>query len=384
VDAWFFRDGKPSNRGENQADLQSLFPPHATTVVGALRAALARSQGWSGRGGWSETLTQTLGDGFDDLGELSFVGPFLLRRDKRRDQDTQPQPEPLLPMPRHVLGQTKHADDQPPTFEPRGWLSPTPEPVVCDAGDQGVRLPEPPPPSDPSAKPLSPAEGFLVSVEGMQAILKGELPDSAQCVSIKQLFRHEPRIGIEREPQTMYSPSYVRLSPGVSLAMGIRGLPGGWSAPGLMPLGGESRLAGCQALPEPLSLPKSPDRISEGAPPHCFTLTLLSPAEFDPERWWGAGPGDPASDLHPDLPGNVVTATFDRPVRIGGWDGRAKGGPLPMRPLAPAGSVWWIESSDPVTASLAEPFHLGRSTAYGQGLALIGRCPMNPHEESQP
>ena len=34
VDTWFFRDGRPYNRGEsNLADIKSLFPPFAMKAV---------------------------------------------------------------------------------------------------------------------------------------------------------------------------------------------------------------------------------------------------------------------------------------------------------------------------------------------------------------
>ena len=46
-------------------------------MVGALRAALARDQGWTS-GPWGECHKQILGDG-PDLAGLSFSGPFLLR-----------------------------------------------------------------------------------------------------------------------------------------------------------------------------------------------------------------------------------------------------------------------------------------------------------------
>ena len=80
VDTWFFRDGTPFTKGDSpQENVGSLFPPPPATVVGALRAALARSRGWGGRGSWPPEICEILGDGPDDLGQLRFDGPFLLR-----------------------------------------------------------------------------------------------------------------------------------------------------------------------------------------------------------------------------------------------------------------------------------------------------------------
>ncbi|MEX2381429.1 MAG: type III-B CRISPR module-associated Cmr3 family protein, partial [Opitutales bacterium] len=43
-DAWFFRDGRPYTKEENdQSDVESLFPPVPSTLSGALRVALARN-----------------------------------------------------------------------------------------------------------------------------------------------------------------------------------------------------------------------------------------------------------------------------------------------------------------------------------------------------
>ena len=52
VDTLFFGDSRPFNSGEGGGVLvESLFPPHPRTVVGALRAAFAHGQGWQ-EGDW--------------------------------------------------------------------------------------------------------------------------------------------------------------------------------------------------------------------------------------------------------------------------------------------------------------------------------------------
>ena len=53
VDTWFFRDGTPFTLDSApQENVDSLFPPHPPTVVGALRAALAYANGWNGAVPW--------------------------------------------------------------------------------------------------------------------------------------------------------------------------------------------------------------------------------------------------------------------------------------------------------------------------------------------
>ena len=94
VDTLFFRDGTPFTADSAPQDgVDSLFPPHPPTVAGALRAALARANGWNGHGRWPEDICRVLGDGLEDPGRLSIDGPFVLHDE-----------EPLFRSPRHLLG----------------------------------------------------------------------------------------------------------------------------------------------------------------------------------------------------------------------------------------------------------------------------------------
>ena len=123
-DAWFFRDGRPYNEKEaNQADVSSVFPPPARTLSGALRAALARANGWTGWGSWPDPLNRAFGSGPEELGALQFTGPFLILDG-----------EALWPLPRHLLGGVGEG------WEPRAFLRPADAPTACDAGN--LRLPE--------------------------------------------------------------------------------------------------------------------------------------------------------------------------------------------------------------------------------------------------
>jgi len=376
ADAWFFRDGRPSNRGEDQSDLGSLFPPHAATVVGALRAALARQRGWSGRGSWPAEIAAVIGDGFDDLGRLRCTGPFLRRRSQ--DEDLA---ELLFPMPRHVLGHLGESGGTP-TFTPASWLRP--EPISCDLGDQ-VHLPVPPREANATGPRATTGDDFLLTATGMDAVIAGRLPASSHCVHHSLLFAREPRVGIaldEEDPAArstadgaIYSPGYVRLAKGVSLALGIAGLPDDWSAPGVLPLGGESRLATCRELPTATVRLPGVD-AEERADTEPGLLVLLTPARLAdaddgrPDRWAGPRPGEAAAALHDGMKGTVHTAALDRPVRIGGWDFRT--GPRPLEPFIPAGSVWWLDAPAGGAAGRlgASPF-----TAYGYGHAVRARWP---------
>jgi CRISPR-associated protein Cmr3 len=308
TDAWFFRDGRPSNRGEDQSDIDSQFPPNAATVVGALRAALARESkhDWDGRSDWSDEIKQVLGDG-NDPGQLSFTGPLLEKDGQVR-----------FPMPGHVLGKT---DEDTGRFVSSDWLAPSENPVPTDMGDvclpqrMGlVRL-------EDGKKGPDPAEGFYVTTTGMDKILSGELPSSDECIHRDRLFARESRVGIQRDADSrttgdgaIYSPRYIRLHQGVVLVVGISGLPEqGWDLPGYFPLGGESRLTSCEPIEQPgFPCQQTGDRES--------VLILATSARFNGVTWWGAGPGSDAGSPGQGISGNVRTATFERPLGIGGWD----------------------------------------------------------------
>lgn len=364
IDAWFFRDGRPSNRGEDQSDLESEFPPNAATIVGAIRAALARERGWNGdrRTPWNDALKPVLGDGFDNLGSLSFLGPLLM---KGR--------ELLYPMPRHVVG---HRVDG--RFCPITLLVPSREPVATDCGD--IRLPTLPEDwrdllgkhsdlsDDQRRKPPEPASNLFVTNTGMTKILNGQAPSAEDCRERKELFAHEGRIGIRRDDLTrttgqgdMYSPRYVRLMPEVALVMAVSGVPSDWKMPSLMPLGGESRMAGVEQLAMAPTLPET-ERSSGTA-----TVVSVTPSHFT-GSWFGAGPGELASQLTPELSGRIVAVALDRPQRIGGWD--FTHGPQSLLPFVAAGTVWWIENvlAGNGLIQIGDALH----TSYGHGLTFAG------------
>lgn len=368
VDAWFFRDGRPSNRGEDQSDITSEFPPNPTTVVGALRAAFARANGWTGSGSWAEEssdLKDVLGDGFDDLGNLMFLGPFLGKEDEREGEYRRW--DILLPLPQHVAGRMVEG-----RFVPEVLLEPSQELVCCDANPSGVRLPAVPvnyackSAGDEPKKPPTHPEGIFVTSNGFNAIVRGELPNADDCIPANELYSHESRIGIRRDAETrttgrgdIYSPRYLRLKRGVSLVHAVRGIPTGWMWPTLMPLGGESRLAAIQRLDQAPEMPT----LKNGEAALAIALT---PVRFG-TYWWGAGPGQPAAALSSELSGNVICVALARPRLIGGWDFKTNS-PRTLAPFAPAGTVWWLENGATDTPGFT---HFGLLSEYGYGLIAL-------------
>lgn len=365
ADGWFFRDSRPSNVGEDQSDLCSLFPPHPQTVVGGIRAALARSIGWSG-GPWSDEIKRQLGNGFDDVSPLAFTPPLLARRN-----GASAGVESLYVTPQHVLGQVKTKNGKC-VFSPENWLHPGDEPYATDVGE--IVLPKFPKQSElehqkGTIERLQSAEGFFVTARGLQQIIDGNLPHAEHLVHRDELFAFEHRIGIDRTPETrsMYSPGFVRLNQYVCLVIGVAGLDSELEVPPLFPLGGESRMAHCERLEQPPM-----QAVSNGGD----LVLLVSPATFhNAASWYGAAPGESAERLSTSLTGNVVTCVVDRPVKIGGFDSRntTRKQSLPLQPFASAGSVWWLDETNRLKEH--NNFSLGARTSLGYGYALLGKQP---------
>ena len=361
VDTWFFRDGTPFSAGDSpQSDIGSLFPPHPGTVVGALRAALALSHGWNGRGRWSQDICGVLGDGPEDLGRLSIDAPILLR-----DGD------PLFRVPRHLVGTA--ADER---WNPVTYLRPGP-PVNCDLGE-AVRLPEiVDTVDDPSD--LEQADDFWLTVGGLNAVLRGELPETSELVSSAELWSVEFRIGLELDRATrtareglLYSTQHVRPRPGVSLGARIDGLPPDWDAPSgrLITLGGEGRMADCREWDGHLAIETPGKEVtSDGR----FALIALTPLDIDEDVYVGR---QPLEVLGGAL---IVSACLDRPQRVGGWNSLVRR-PLPQRSVLPAGSVLYCErpesaQSERTMTADGGLIRLGNRTRFGFGLAVASVWP---------
>lgn len=364
-DAWFFRDGRPYNHGEsNQADVQSVFPPPARTLTGALRAALARANGWNGRPGqWPATVTEVCGDGPHNLGQLQFTGPFLIRTSGAASDGA------LWPLPRHVLGRSAPDTGR---WTPQVLLRPSEKPTLTDQ-PHPVRLPEIPLPAS-ERDGLKPAESAWVTRAGFNAILAGRLPGADAVFKPRDLWRIESRVGLKRDATRLvagegdlYSPSYVRLCRHVALGMGLTGVPNTMqNLTALFPLGGESRLAHCEPWDGNL-LPAAPpaDSSKAGADgPIHFCVVLLTPGRFT----------DPAPLLSRNA--RTISACIGKPQFIGGWDS-LKNQPLPLEPFHPPGSIWFCEAPHTEFPGILARHGqwLGDYIAHGFGQIVIGHWP---------
>lgn len=361
VDTLFFRDGTPfTSEGTGQSDPGGMFPPSPDTVSGALRAALARSNGWDGRPNtWPKSV---LGDGADDLGRVSFEGPFVLKDGHL-----------WVPVPRHVVGIIENGE-----WRPAALLGPG-EGVICDLGDD-IRLPDVVR-NDQGVSPydLVPGEDYWMSLDSLREVLWGGLPPESTVVPNQKLWRTERRIGLTRSQATraaeegmLYSALHIRLAPDVSLGVRVYGVPDDWRSPAgsLLPLGGEGRLVECSfwrdseldALDMPLHEVASCGRAM---------VIALTPVILDASVYRGRAP------LRELGGARVVSACLDRAMRLGGWDSLKKQ-PRPIRSVLPAGSVFFCEVApgQPIEIDTSPGFpRIGERTAHGYGVVAIGVWP---------
>lgn len=372
ADTCFFGDGVPFSDFGLQEDVIGVFPPHPPTVVGALRAALARARGWDGRGRWPRSLDETLGDG-PNLGRLKVEGPILLRNG-----------EPLFRGPRHLLGVDIYDERERINWNPRAMLRPGTT-ICCDLGDE-VRLPQLYPgtvtPEDERRLKPSP----WITQDGLREILKGNLPTPSNVRHDNDLWSEEPRVGLARNHDTrtakegaLYSARHIRVRPGVTIGAQVAELPDSWDWPwgAMIPFGGESRL--CELMPwnESLAVPHVLGDLAEhgrllvvALTPLDLNLRLGGKLEF-PESYGTV---------------TLVCACVDRPQRIGGWDTRNKRS-QPLGSVIPAGSVLFCESEDPqrLRQALADgpPPRLGARQTWGFGLVALGTWPNEAERNSQ-
>ena len=358
LDTGFFRSGQPFNAGEGgYSTVRSVFPPAINTLQGSVRTALAAAKGWSPASG---QLPPELGTPYD-LGALSFRGPYLLFDD-----------EPYYQVPYYLLVKRESGPDSAKKFV---FLTPG-EPVNCDLGED-ICLPRPLEKLDGAGS----VEGLYISKSGYTSLLAGQLPLKDVIKEEGDLWKEEPRVGLERNDNTrtaedshLYRVQHIRPKRGIKIRVIVSGLPVGWpELPGrILPLGGEGRLSavevkGFSKEEEIDLLPACPSMVPGTDGILRFTVTLITPGCFwDMPKVVRCGP--------PGLPGRCLSACLVRPQLIGGWD-LVNREPRPLIPYLTPGSTWFFEGTAEVVSDL-ENLHgacVGEKTAYGFGQIVIGK-----------
>ncbi len=390
IDTLFFRDGSPFNLGETgQMEVKGGFPPHPTSIVGALRAILARhapvEDKWAGVGKWSDAIENILGN-YEDLKTLRFQGPYLFYKNTV-----------LFPTPLQIVQKT--LDDGKKSYIT--CLLPSKTFYNTDLGKE-VHLPTESQISKAKSGSLKRLGGYLKG-EQMALVLKGQLPQQEQIISELCLWHSEDKIGIKRNEErttsedSLYQIQHSRLQMGVSLGVSVEGLSDSWGLPDtcITTLGGEARMVEIVSCQE--NFAKSiealkPDKLVDNGDHWLYTVTLITPADFNTEKlsmWqfnWNTSKKPLTSYASESiieeqlaiLRGEVVSACLGKPILIGGWNSIGRR-PLDLKPCVPAGSTWFLKAAKAETNGedilKQHGKHIGLRTEWGYGQILIGTWP---------
>lgn len=361
LDTLFFRESRPME-SLGGSELQSIFPPPARTLIGAVRTSIGEAlpgTDWKQYANDAQhPLRQRIGSP-ESLGPLSFTGPWLAQGGRR-----------LYAMP---LAALFTADGQ------QTRLQPGTTPQHCDLGH--VCLPEK---ADAKLMGAGPLDKAFVTAEGLLAFLERRPVPPAHIVHARSLFSHEERLGIARDNSSrvtgdglLYQTRHIRPHASADLTIGIavsnlhdQGIP----HQGIVRLGAEGRMANWQRKPAPAGLrPRKPAQ-AKGLILLLQTHALFGagwlPDGFSPiERngqtlWQGQING---ITLH------VVCAVTGKPVREGGWD-LVKHSPRALQSLVPAGSCYFCEVDGDLEQSCQalSGIKIGQDQEYGRGELIAG------------
>ncbi|MDF9391731.1 MULTISPECIES: type III-B CRISPR module-associated protein Cmr3 [Methylococcus] len=201
-----------------------------------------------------------------------------------------------------------------------------------------------------------PASGYWLTQAGWARYLRGEVPAVGELVSSHELWQFDHRVGVGLDAATrraadgrLFTVQAVAMKAGVGFLAVVVGadLPSN----GTVRLGGDGRAAAVQSVD--FSPPQS-DYESIAKARRC-RLVLTTPGIFA-KGWLPTGArendkrddGAVCFDLH-GVKGWIVSAAVPRFEFVSGWD-LAKWQPKPALRAAPAGSVWWLELDEGITA----------------------------------
>lgn len=373
VDSLFFRESRPMD-ALGDAELASVFPPPAQTMMGAVRSIVGEhlEVDWAAyRGGGEERVRALIGFG-DEYAQLRFNGPWISCDNQR-----------LYPAPANLMGKWEHGKLTDIQFLQLG------KPCWCDLGKK-VCLPSLP----DNCKGYKPLSRHWLSAAGFDKVLGGKRPRVDEIVENKSLLVEEARVGLELKDATrtakdgqLYQTRHLRLRDGVAIELDVAGIT---ERPekALTRLGGEGRLAEMQVDSTPAGFPAAPRVVSgtQGLMLYVLTPVYVEPGEVLPgftldetganTVWRGTVAG-----VKLVLRG----AALDKPVREGGWDlskndakrnakSKTIGQPRPVRSLIPAGSVFYCTTDAPAGAldKLHRAYLTEQKNALGRGLLAAG------------
>lgn len=389
ADSWFFREARAHDAvGAGQID--SMFPPPASTLTGALRTALGdwMQVDWQafGRGQASDDIHELLGSG-DNLGQLKIHGPYL-------SQTTPTCTQRFYPAPASLLRESSKSDNSNPTQSETVHRLSIGLPIRCDMGE--IAMPDFKESTPLGAQPMA---NEWISASGLNAWLSGQTPDVPELLKLDDIIAYENRLGIARDNKRatvqeglLYQTRHIRLKQtDLSFSLYLDGLTETMEKDLIqhqssLRLGGEGREAGLTLRP----LTSSDAPILQECKAAGLILYFATPALITN----GPLPGFTAvknsaghvTCWEGEIQGialRLVSAATYRQQRLGGWDMKARA-PKPLRSLTAAGSVFYCElrNSDQSVAAAIEKLsgcQLGELQAHGFGEVFAGYWPDSEH-----
>ena len=355
LDTWFFHEARPYD-SIGGSHLNTIFPPTARTLAGAVRTLIGDNYGvdWNKfNKGKEAKLSEQIGD-YKQLGKLRLIGSYFLYEDER-----------LYPMPLTILEKDKQFTRLLPGNA-----------VECDLGK--VNLPVLEQRID-GAKPLENA--WLTAAE-LQKVLEGKI-ENLKYHQSEELYKNEPRtgIGLNKESHTveetmLYQTNHIRFcEPSkLKIAVMVDGIEENFHpTKGMIRLGGDGRFA--EVSINEHQNPKI--KINKLHKAKQIFLTLLTAANLG-ENWLPKGFTEQTDKQgtkiwRGNINGvelNIISAVLGKSIREGGWD-LANKQPREVISLIPAGSVWFcrVESGNP---SNLNGYHIGEETEFGRGELAVG------------
>jgi CRISPR-associated protein Cmr3 len=354
LDTWFFREARPYD-SIGGSHLNTVFPPTARTMAGAIRTLIGDNQeiDWNEFNQGKTELSEQIGDS-EQLGKLQLIGSYFLYEDER-----------LYPMPLTILKKDKQFTRLLPG-----------NPAECDLGK--VYLPE----LEQTIEGAKPLENAWLTATEFQKILQGKIENPDYKLS-EELYKTEPRVGIglKKDSRTveegrLYQTNHIRFCEPSKLriAVMVDGIDEKYHPKtGMIRLGGDGRFAQVN-IDEDQNKKIKIDKLHKAKQ---IFLTLITPANLQ-ENWLPKGfTEDTDKDGTKIWRGNIngvelsiISAVLGKSIREGGWD-LAKNKPREVTSLIPAGSVWFcrVESGNP---NSLQGYHIGEETEFGRGELAVG------------
>jgi len=344
LDVWMFRDGKPFNAGEGHI-ANTLFPPSAHTVQGALRSFILDVLNVNPRtyvsGQAAAEVYTLLGNPRDNenlLGQMQIYGPFVAKR--YRDQEGKVTDyERYLPLPQDITA-SKNVDLRFAAARLR-TLKPEDSTEAVEVQNGHLRV------LNIEADDEAP-EGFWIAERQFAHYLAGGGLTVGDCEREDNLFTREYRSGnalrydkrrVRSEEGMLYSASFIRPQSDVGLLIWVSdAIASALPDNGCFRMGGEGRSTRYTKLKTHPVEPQSPLNYDWKTDKQRLKIVFLTPTYFS-KGWL---PGSAELKWFTDF---LVAAALGHYKVIGGWDLRLSQ-PRPIRRYIPAGSVYYFEFPD--------------------------------------